>query len=105
MADEPIPEELTDAERSAVLEDEVASLRRKLADAPRRVRALEEQLARLDGLGDALRSAQEALRAGLDREAQLRQALDEEIRRKTEGIDADASKTPRKKASAKAKRP
>ena len=70
-----------------------------------RVRALEEQLARLDGLGDALRSAQEAIRAGLDREAQLRQALDVEIRRKTEGIDADASTTTRKKASAKTKRP
>lgn len=70
-----------------------------------RVRALEEQLARLDGLGDALRSAQEALRAGLDREAQLRQALDEEIRRKTDGMNADASKSPRTKASAKSKRP
>lgn len=78
---------------------------RSVGEHAARVRALEEQLARLDGLGDALRSAQEAIRAGLDREAQLRQALDVEIRRKTEGIDADASKTTRKKASAKAKRP
>jgi chromosome segregation ATPase len=63
-----------------------------------RVQALEEQLARLDGIGDALRSAQDAVRAGLEREAQLRKALDE-------GINTDASKRPRKKASAKLKRP
>lgn len=78
---------------------------RSVGEHSARVRALEEQLARLDGLGDALRSAQEAIRAGLDREAQLRQALDVEIRRRTAGIDADASKTTRKKASAKTKRP
>ena len=45
------------------------------------------------------------VRAGLDREAQLRQALDGEIRRKTDRINAEASKTTRKKASAKTKRP
>jgi chromosome segregation ATPase len=70
-----------------------------------RVRALEEQLARLDGLGEALRSAQEAVRAGLDREAQLRQMLDEEIRRKTAEFAAALKKPTRNKTSAKTKTP
>ena len=58
-----------------------------------RCRVLEEQLARLDGLGDALRTAQEAVREGLDREAQLRFALDEATRRKS----ADEAARPSKK--------
>lgn len=69
-----------------------------------RVRVLEEQLARLDGLGDALRSAQEAMRAALDREAQLREALDEGRRRNAERPPADAPAAPRKKASTRGKR-
>lgn len=78
---------------------------RSVGEHAARVRALEEQLARLDGLGDALRSAQEAIRAGLDREAQLRHALDEETRRRTDGITVEASRTAGKKAARKSKKP
>jgi len=78
---------------------------RSVGEHAARVRALEEQLARLDGLGDALRSAQEAIRAGLDREAQLRHALDEETRRGTDRIGTSASNTPSKKTYRKAKKP
>src|SRR6478735_6818039 len=61
MADEPIADGVTDTERAAVLEDEVASLRRKLADAPRRVRALEERLLETKGQLAATTSQNERL--------------------------------------------
>ncbi|MFH1598829.1 MAG: DNA-binding protein [Pseudomonadota bacterium] len=66
-----------------------------------RVRALEEQLARLDGLGEALRSAQEAVRTGLEREAQLRIALDKATRATTALVEAPAKKFATKKASSR----
>lgn len=77
---------------------------RSVGEHAARVRALEEQLARLGGLGDALRSAQDAIRAGLDREVQLRHALDEETRRATDRISAGASKTSGKKTPRKSKK-
>lgn len=91
-------------ERETELRQRLGQAERSAGEHAARVRALEEQLARLDGLGDALRSAQDAVRAGLDREAQLRQALEEAVRRKSEGRPSDAAKPPRRKVAAKAKR-
>jgi chromosome segregation ATPase len=92
--------------------DRDSELRQRLAQAERsagehaaRARALEEQLARLDGLGDALRAAQEAVRAGQDRETQLRHALDEALRRRPEESPAGALKPPRRKVPPRAKKP
>ncbi|WFC40260.1 DNA-binding protein [Pseudoxanthomonas sp. SE1] len=91
-------------ERESELRQRLGQAERTVGEHAARVRALDEQLARLDGLGDALRSAQDAVRAGLDREAQLRQALEEAARRTSEGHPPDAAKPPRRKVAAKAKR-
>lgn len=90
-------------QREAELRLRLGKEERVVGEHAARVRALEEQLARLDGLGDALRSAQEAVRAGLDREAQLRQALDDATHRKPKGSLANVRKPPRTRAAAKAK--
>ena len=92
-------------QREADLRLRLSQEERSVGEHAARVKALEEQLARLDGLGDALRSAQEGIRAGLDREAQLRHALDEETRRGTYRIGASASDTPSKRTSRKLKKP
>jgi len=91
-------------ERETDLRQRLGHSERSAGEHAARARALEEQLARLDGLGDALRTAQEAVRAGQDREAQLRQALDEALRRRPEGSPAGALKPSRRKVSAKTKR-
>jgi len=91
-------------ERESEIRQRLGQTERSVGEHAARVRALEEQLARLDGLGDALRSAQEAVRTGLEREAQLRQALDDAVRRQPEGRSAEAAKPPRRKEAVKAKR-
>lgn len=79
-----------EASRHRESEARKALVRSEQAVAEQRARAaaLEEQLARLDGLGDALRSAQEAVRAGLEREANLRLALDKELRENQPAVAA-----------------
>lgn len=67
-----------------------------------RVRALEEQVTRLDGLGGALRSAQEAIREGLERETHLRSALEEKAGDSKVGASKISQKTPPR---VRAKRP
>lgn len=90
-------------DRETDLRDRLGHQERAAGEHASRCRALEEQLARLDGLGDALRAAQEAVREGLEREAQLRHRLDEESRRRLSTEAHDNSKAPRKKSSTKAK--
>lgn len=68
-------------------EQRQALARSESAGAEQRARAvaLAEQLARLDGLSEALRSAQDAVREGLKREAALRTTLEEERTRDRDG--------------------
>lgn len=84
-------------QRESDLRHGLSQTERSAGEYSARVRVLEEQLARLDGLGDALRSAQEAVRAGLDREAQLRLALEKEVGQ-TRAFNASVRKKPRGKA-------
>lgn len=88
------------AEASRLRESEarqaLARSEQAVAEQRARVKALEEQLARLDGLGEALRSAHEAVRAGLEREANLRLALDKQVPGDQSAV-ATMRKTPRVK--------
>jgi chromosome segregation ATPase len=91
--------------RESELRERLGHQERSAGEHAARCKALEEQLGRLDGLGKALRTAQEAIRAGLDREAQLRQTLDAERRHKRTSGGGTETKIPRKKGSSKTKRP
>jgi proteasome-associated ATPase len=84
MADETIAEGPSDAERAAGLEDEVASLRRKLADAPRRVRALEERLLETKGQLAATTSQNERLTYTLREAREHISTLREEVDKLTQ---------------------
>lgn len=93
---------LRDAQhRERELRERLGHQERTAGEQAARCRALEEQLARLDGLGDALRTAQEAVREGLDREAQLRFALNESTRRKSAD---EAAQPSRRKSSTRTKK-
>lgn len=56
-----------------------------------RAQTLEAQLARMDGVGEALRLAQDAVRAGLEREAALRAELNGQAQRRKPATQAAGS--------------
>ena len=94
---------LESQKRESELRHRLGKEERSVGEHAARVRALEEHVARLDGLGDALRSAQESVRTGLEREAQLRQALDEATHRKLKGKLAGSGTPSRTKVPVNAK--
>lgn len=94
---------LESRQRESELRQRLGKEERSVGEYAARVRALEEHLARLDGLADALRSAQEAVRTGLEREAQLRQALAEATGRKLKGNSADSGHPSRTRVPVKRK--
>lgn len=76
--------------READLRQSLARAEQSATEHQARAQTLEAQLARMDGVGEALRLAQEAVRAGLEREAALRAELNGQAQRRKPAAKAAA---------------
>jgi DNA repair exonuclease SbcCD ATPase subunit len=86
-------------QREAELRQSLARAEQSATEHQARAQTLETQLARMDGVGEALRIAQDAVRAGLEREAALRAELSGQTQRRKPAAQAaagKAAKSPRK---------
>lgn len=88
-------------QREAGLRQSLARAEQSAAEHQARAQTLEAQLVRMDGVGEALRLAQDAVRAGLEREAALRAELSgQALRRKpaAQAVVGKAAQSPRKRS-------
>lgn len=89
-------------QREADLRQSLARAEQSAKEHEARAQTLDAQLARMDGVGEALRLAQDAIRSGLEREAALRAELNGQAQRPkpaAQAVAGKAAKPPGKRGS------